>query len=316
MRLFVTGTAGFIGFHLAKALLENGHEVHGYDSVNDYYDPAIKEARLAVLRDYGRFGFTRGLLEDNAVLAGAWEKFSPDHAVHLAAQAGVRYSLVNPAAYIQSNLIGFQNIIELARSHKLNHFVYASSSSVYGGTTEYPFVETQRTDNPISLYAATKISNEMVAKAYSHLYGLPSTGLRFFTVYGPNDRPNMAIFKFTRMITDDEPIPVFNNGEMVRDFTFIDDIVQGVLASIALPEMGQIYNLGRGRPERLMDVIGLIENCLGKKARYDMMPMQDGDVPQTYADISKASKFLNFNPTTNVEEGIPEFVDWFRTRAI
>lgn len=313
MRLIITGAAGFIGFHLAKALLEQGHTVHGFDSVNDYYDPSFKEARLAILRDFQSFSFTKGFLEDNEALSSVWKEFDPDHVVHLAAQAGVRYSLENPNSYIQSNIIGFQNIIELVRSSRLSHFVYASSSSVYGGITEYPLSEAQKTDQPVSLYAATKLSNELVAKAYSHLYDIPSTGLRFFTVYGPYGRPDMAMFKFTRLILAGEPIPVFNHGNMVRDFTFIDDIIQGVMASISLPEKGQVYNLGRGKPEQLMDMIHIIEASLGKKAEYNMMPMQAGDVPETVADISKARKNLGYNPATTIKEGIPQFAAWYNT---
>lgn len=311
MKILITGVAGFIGFHLSRILLENGNDVCGYDSINDYYDPAYKHSRLKVLVDFDQFQFTKGLLEDNDLLKKVWESFNPDHVIHLAAQAGVRYSIENPNAYIQSNIIGFQNIIELVRQTKPENFLYASSSSVYGGVLNPPFSESQSTLNPISLYAATKLSNELVAKTYSHLYEIPSTGLRFFTVYGTHSRPDMAMFKFTKLIMQGESIPVFNHGDMVRDFTYVEDIIKGVLAINAKPEFGQFYNLGRGKPEKLMDMIKIIEDCLGKKATFNMMPMQPGDVKSTVADISKAKAAFNFNPTTDIKVGIPTFIDWY-----
>ena len=255
MKVLVTGAAGFIGFHTSRRLLDAGHQVMGFDSVNDYYDPHFKDLRLAVLRDYKGFTFTKGLLEDHAALTAAWKYFSPTHVIHLAAQAGVRYSIENPMAYVNSNLIGFQNVIELVRHTKPAHFVYASSSSVYGGNKELPFSELQDVSNPISLYAATKLSNELVAKSYANLFSMPCTGLRFFTVYGPYGRPDMAMFKFADAMRAGRPLPVFNSGKMVRDFTYIDDIVSGILGALGRIEKGQIYNLGRGNRELLLDMI-------------------------------------------------------------
>ncbi len=313
MKTFITGTAGFIGFHTAKALLEQGHAVHGYDSVNTYYDPFYKEIRLKVLRAYPKFQFTQGLLEDAPKLAAAYTQCAPTHVIHLAAQAGVRYSLENPHAYISANIVGFQNMIELVRQHRPENFVYASSSSVYGSNTKLPFSESHETANPISLYAATKLANELVARSYTHLYDIPNTGLRFFTVYGPYGRPDMALFKFVAGMERGEKIPVFNQGQMIRDFTYIDDIVSGILAAARHPEKGQIYNLGRGNKEQLLHMIEILERTLGVEADKEYLPLQSGDVVETSADISKARKNLGYNPLTGIEMGIPRFIEWYRS---
>jgi UDP-glucuronate 4-epimerase len=311
MKVFLTGAAGFIGYHTSLALLQAGHEVHGYDSVNDYYDPHYKQVRLEKLKDFSKFSFTKGLLEDQKLLAQAYQSFEPSHVIHLAAQAGVRYSIENPLAYIHTNIVGFQHMIELVRHHKPINFVYASSSSVYGGNKILPFSESQEVANPVSLYAATKISNEMVAKSYGNLYGIPSTGLRFFTVYGPYGRPDMALFSFADKILKSEEIPVFNHGQMGRDFTFIDDIVAGVLASLHKPQMNKIYNLGRGKKENLLRMVELLEQSLGKQSKRLLLPMQLGDVEETLADISKAKDELGYQPSTSIDEGIPRFVNWY-----
>ena len=313
VKVFLTGAAGFIGFHTAKALLDQGHQVVGYDSVNSYYDPFYKELRLEVLAKYPRFQFHRNLLEEEEALTQAYEAFAPTHVIHLAAQAGVRYSLENPKAYVSSNLVGFQNILELVRKHRPQNFVYASSSSVYGSNKKRPFSEQDETSSPISLYAATKLSNELVVKSYGHLYQLPNTGLRFFTVYGPYGRPDMALFQFADGIRAGKKIPVFNQGQMNRDFTYIDDIVQGILAATGKPEINQIYNLARGKTERLLHMIELLENALGKKSEKEFLPLQPGDVVETFADISKAQAGLGYHPTTSIDQGIPHFVNWYRS---
>jgi UDP-glucuronate 4-epimerase len=311
MKVFITGAAGFIGFHTAKTLLKQGHEVFGYDSINDYYDPKYKHIRLSALQDYPGFQFKQGLLEDAPLLASVYRAFDPEVVIHLAAQAGVRYSILNPSAYIQSNLVGFQNIIELARNSRPKNFVYASSSSVYGGNKDLPFRESHNVSNPISLYAATKLANEHVAKAYGNLFQLPSTGLRFFTVYGPYGRPDMAMFKFAVAMKAGQPIEVFNHGKMVRDFTFIDDIVSGILSAANNPEVGQVFNLGNGSPVLLLDMIRCLEQSTGFKADLKMMPIQLGDVEATLADISKAKKLLGYSPKTSVAQGIESFARWF-----
>jgi len=321
MTVLVTGAAGFIGSHVARALLARGERVVGLDNLSDYYDVALKEARLETLDDPG-FTFHRADLADrdalDAVLAAASEI---DRIVHLAAQAGVRYSLINPAAYVQTNLVGHCNVLEAARHRDgLRHLVYASSSSVYGGNTKLPFAVEDRVDRPISLYAATKKADELLSFAYSHMYGIPATGLRFFTVYGPWGRPDMSAYIFTRKILAGEPIPVFNHGDMARDFTYIDDIVAGVLAALDRvpepdPESGaphRVYNLGNHRSERLMDFIATIEDALGVKAEIDLQPMQPGDVQSTYADIDASRHDLGFEPKTTIAEGIPKFVAWYR----
>lgn len=312
MRVLVTGAAGFIGFHAARALLQRGDEVHGFDNINAYYDPAVKHARLDALRQSEGFAFTRGDLCDRDALTAVFDRFEPDHVLHLAAQAGVRYSIENPMAYVQSNLVGFQHVIELVRERKPRNFVYASSSSVYGGNKELPFHEEQDVRNPVSLYAATKLSNELVARSYGNLYELPSTGLRFFTVYGPFGRPDMAMFLFASGMLAGKPIPVFNEGRMIRDFTYVDDIVAGTIAALDRPQLGAVYNLGKGSPENLMDMIRILESCLGVEAKLDLLPMQLGDVRETVSDVSRARADLGYDPKTPISEGIPRFVEWFR----
>lgn len=314
MRVLLTGSAGFIGFHTAKALLARGDRVFGYDNINGYYDPAFKRARLEVLAREPGFTFTKGDLADERTLKEAFAQSQPDCVVNLAAQAGVRYSLENPMAYIQSNVVGFQNLIDLVRAHRPANFVYASSSSVYGGNKVLPFSETQEVSNPISLYAATKLSNELVAKTYGNLFEIPSTGLRFFTVYGPMGRPDMAMFKFADLMVKGRRIPVFNHGKMIRDFTYIDDIVAGIAACVDRPEINQIYNLGKGSPDNLLDMIRLLEENLGMKAETEMMPMQAGDVEATLADISRAKARLGYQPKTDLAHGIAEFAKWYKTR--
>ena len=313
MKVFLTGSAGFIGFHTAKALLEQGQIVHGYDSVNSYYDPFYKEIRLKVLRTFPNFHFTQGLLEDATALSTAYLACEPTHVIHLAAQAGVRYSIENPHAYISSNIVGFQNILELVRQYRPENFVYASSSSVYGSNTQLPFSESHTTASPISLYAATKLSNELVAHSYTHLYKIPTTGLRFFTVYGPYGRPDMALFQFAVRMERGEKIPVFNHGQMVRDFTYVDDIVAGILAVLAKPEQGGIYNLGRGNREPLLRMIEVLEQALGIQADKEFLPLQAGDVVETSADITNAREKLGYDPQTGIEVGIPRFIEWYRS---
>jgi UDP-glucuronate 4-epimerase len=312
MRLLLTGAAGFIGFHAAKKLLAEGHEVLGYDNFNDYYDPSHKEARSKVLSEFKNFSMVRANLEDAPALTKAWDKFEPDHVLHLAAQAGVRYSIENPLAYISSNIVGFQNVIELVRHRKVTNFVYASSSSVYGSNRQLPFSEVQEVKSPVSLYAATKLANELVASSYAHLYKIPSTGLRFFTVYGPFSRPDMAIYSFAKLMAAGKPISVFNNGNMVRDFTYVDDIVSGICASLKKPEHAQVYNLGRGAAENLMDMIKYLEADLGIKAKINYLPLQAGDVPETISDVTKAHKNLGYTPKTDLKDGIRFFAQWFR----
>jgi UDP-glucuronate 4-epimerase len=309
--ILVTGVAGFIGYHVAEKLRANGEEVVGIDNLNSYYDPTLKVARLKRLEGKKGFSFQKLDLCDYDGLKGLFSRHRFDKICHLAAQAGVRYSITDPFAYQKSNNEGFLNLIELARHNKVKNFVYASSSSVYGSNTKLPFAESDRTDNPISLYAATKKANELVAHCYSHLYGLPCSGLRFFTVYGPWGRPDMALFKFTKAILADEPIDVYNNGDMKRNFTFIDDIVQGVILTLMHPVSCEIYNIGNSRAEPLMGFIHEIENNLGKKARINYLPMQPGDVPVTVADIAKLQK-LGYEPKTNIDAGIKRFVEWYR----
>ena len=315
MKYLVTGAAGFIGFHTAESLLQDGHEVVGYDSVNDYYDPWFKEIRLKRLREFPKFKFEQGFVEDRDAFEKVWAEAEPEAVLHLAAQAGVRYSIEHPEAYLNANLIGFHNVIELARKYKPGNLVYASSSSVYGGNKELPFSESQDVSQPISLYAATKASNELVAKAYSHLYEIPTTGLRFFTVYGTYGRPDMALFIFTRCMLVGEELPVFNRGNMYRDFTYIDDIVAGVRLALDKPQHGAIYNLGRGRMEVLREYIDLIARELGVEPKLNLMPMQLGDVPATHADILKAQNELGYNPTTDIAVGVPRFVQWYQDYA-
>jgi UDP-glucuronate 4-epimerase len=307
----VTGAAGFIGFHVSRALLERGDRVIGLDNLNDYYDVSLKEERLRLLKDYQEFDFYK---EDLANMDGLTTVFVDNHiqvVCNMAAQAGVRYSLINPFAYQKSNMEGFLNLIHLSQERKVENFVYASSSSVYGSNKKVPFSVRDRVDHPISLYAATKKANELVAHTYSHLYGLPCSGLRLFTVYGPWGRPDMALFIFTRAILNDQPIDVYNYGKMKRDFTYIDDIVKGVLASLDRPVPFAIYNLGNSRAVDLLYFIACIEKALGKEAEKKLLPMQPGDVAETYADISESQRELGFDPTTGIEEGIEHFIRWY-----
>lgn len=309
----VTGAAGFIGFHVSRALLERGDRVIGLDNLNDYYDVSLKEARLGLLDDYQQFSFYKEDLANLEGLSGIFADNSIGVVCNMAAQAGVRYSLINPFAYQSSNLEGFLNLIHLSQEHQVENFVYASSSSVYGNNKKVPFSVQDRVDQPISLYAATKKANELVAHTYSHLYGLPCSGLRLFTVYGPWGRPDMALFIFTRAILGGQPIEVYNYGKMKRDFTYIDDIVQGVLASLDRPTPCSVYNLGNSRTVDLLYFIECIERELGQSAEKKLLPMQPGDVAETYADISESQKDLGFHPTTTIEEGIEHFVRWYRS---
>ena len=311
-KILVTGSSGFIGMHLCKSLLEDGYQVVGIDNMNDYYDPALKEARLKELYLYDNFKFVKADISDYPSVETAFKDFEPEKVVNLAAQAGVRYSLENPQAYIQSNVVGFMNILECCRHHQVKGLIYASSSSVYGGNEKIPFSIDDSVDRPISIYAASKISNELMAHTYSHLYGLHTTGLRFFTVYGPWGRPDMAMYIFTEKISNDLPIPVFNYGKMQRDFTYIDDIIDGVKASIDKNFFCEIFNLGNNRCENLMDMIALIEQNLGKKAEMNLMDIQPGDVKKTFADIEYSRDKLGYEPTTSITEGIPVFIRWYR----
>jgi len=312
MRILVTGAAGFIGFHLSRSLLADGHEVLGFDCVNDYYDPALKEARLAVLAGWPGFQLVRADLADAAAVDRAFLAFKPERVVNLAAQAGVRYSLSHPRVYAESNVAGFLNVLEACRhTPGVGGLVYASSSSVYGGNEKIPFSVEDRVDKPISLYAATKKANELMAHVYSHLFGLRTTGLRFFTVYGSWGRPDMALFLFTRAILAGEPIRVFNHGEMRRDFTYVDDIVAGVRAALDANCACEVFNLGNHRSERLLDFIELIEKKLGRAADKVFEPMQPGDVPASFADIEHTTAVLGWRPTTNIDVGVERFLDWY-----
>lgn len=327
MRILVTGVAGFIGFSVARRLLKRGEEVVGIDNVNDYYSVTLKEARLAVLEaeSHGRFQFVQVDFSDRAELARATATTDFREIVHLGAQAGVRYSIENPHAYVNSNLVGHLNLLELGRARRVRHLVYASSSSVYGGNTKLPFSVDDRVDHPLSLYAATKKADELMSETYAHLYRLPQTGLRFFTVYGPWGRPDMAMWLFTDAILSGRPINLYNNGNMRRDFTYIDDIVTGILACIdnpppddGLPKAGgsagphRLYNIGNHRSEELRRMLALIEDSCGRSAVINLMPMQPGDVPDTYADMDAIRHDLGFRPSISIEEGVPRFVDWFR----
>jgi len=309
----VTGSAGFIGFHVSRALLQQAARVVGLDNFNDYYSPTLKHDRDRELQKFPNFVSIPGDLADLPVVEALFERHRPGKICHLAAQAGVRYSLINPFAYQKANLEGFLNILELSKRFQVERLVYASSSSVYGGLTELPFSETQRVDTPISLYAATKKANELMAHSYTHLFGLATVGLRFFTVYGPWGRPDMAMWLFTKAMLEGKPIKVFNYGRMRRDFTYIDDIVQGVLASLMVPGLGryEIINIGNHRAEDLSRVIALLEQELGIKARQDLLPMQPGDVPATFADITRAREKLGFEPATPIDRGVPLFVQWY-----
>lgn len=315
---FVTGAAGFIGFYLSKRLLEAGARVVGLDNMNDYYEVSLKEERLRILNELDGFTFVKGDLADKETIMSIFKEYHPDIVVNLAAQAGVRYSIDNPDAYIQSNLVGFFNILEGCRYYPVKHLVYASSSSVYGGNTKVPFCVEDQVDRPVSLYAATKKSNELMAYSYSKLYGIKLTGLRFFTVYGPMGRPDMAYFKFAKKIMNGEPIQIYNNGDMMRDFTYIDDIVTGIVNILdhapAADELGayyKVYNIGNNQPEKLMDYISTLEKCLGREAKKEFLPMQPGDVYQTYADVSDLIRDFDFKPNTSIEEGLSKFAEWF-----
>lgn len=330
MRVLVTGAAGFIGYHLALKLLSRGHEVVGLDNLNDYYDVRLKEARLQRLRGFTGFDFHRLHLADRGAMAELFQTMRPQRVLHMAAQAGVRYSLQNPDTYVESNLVGFLNVLEGCRHHGVDHLVYASSSSVYGANTAMPFSVDQNVDHPLSLYAATKKSNELMAHAYSHLFRLPTTGLRFFTVYGPWGRPDMALFLFTRSILEGRPIDVFNEGRMQRDFTYVDDVVEGVLrvadripvpdpewvGSVPSPDSSRapyrIYNLGNDHPVELLRLIECLEIAIGRQAQKHLLPMQPGDVPATWADLGDLERDTGFRPVTPIEEGVRRFVAWYR----
>lgn len=313
--ILVTGSAGFIGFHLASKLLEQGRKVVGFDNFNDYYDPDLKEARNSRLEDNPNFTCIRGDLADLNRVRETFQRFTFSEVIHLAAQAGVRYSLTHPFTYVQANLVGFVNILEAVRQSSCSRLLYASSSSVYGGNTQLPFAESDRVDNPISLYAATKKANELIAHSYSRLYDMQTIGFRFFTVYGPWGRPDMAMWIFADKISRGIPIPVFNHGDMRRDFTYVDDVVQGLVNTLDAKNLKpyEIFNLGNHRCEKLLDMISLIEQCIGKKARLDLQPIQPGDVPATFADIDHARELLGYAPVTPIAEGVPKFVDWFKT---
>lgn len=320
MKVLITGAAGFIGSHVAIKLLARGDAVVGIDNLNDYYDPRLKQARLDRLSSYDGFDFIKADIADKPMMEQLFKDHQPDAVIHLAAQAGVRYSLENPHAYIESNIVGHLNILEGCRhTPHLKHLVYASSSSVYGGNDKKPFSTSDNVDRPVSLYAATKKSDELMSHCYSHLYKFPATGLRFFTVYGPWGRPDMAAYLFTDAIVKGQAINVFNHGEMKRDFTFIDDIVTGIVSALDHPpvpnEIGvrhKVYNIGNNRSERLMDYIGEIEKALGMEAKKNMMEMQAGDVPETYADITDTQNDLGYQPTTPISVGIPKFVEWYK----
>jgi len=331
LRVLVTGAAGFIGMHTAIKLLERGDVVIGVDNINDYYDTTLKKARLKKLIEYERFIFVKVDLEDKDGIDRVFAETSPDSVIHLAAQAGVRYSLTNPHAYINANIVGFINILENCRFNDVKHLTYASSSSVYGGNSKQPFSEHDNVDHPVSLYAATKKSNELMAHSYSHLFNLPTTGLRFFTVYGPWGRPDMALFKFTKAILAGEKIQVFNYGKHRRDFTYVDDIVEGVIRvldnqAIPNPNWSQgktpdpgtskapwrVYNIGNNSPVELLDYIGAIEEALGINAEKELLPLQPGDVPDTYADVEDLVREFDYKPSMSISEGVKNFVDWYK----
>lgn len=330
MKILLTGTAGFIGFHTAKKLLERGDDVVGLDNLNDYYDVNLKKGRLALLEPFDNYTHVTMSLEDRDGIASLFKQEKFDRVINLAAQAGVRYSLINPHAYMDSNIVGFMNILEGCRHSEVEHLVYASSSSVYGMNTRMPFSVHHNVDHPVSLYAASKKANELMAHTYSHLYRLPTTGLRFFTVYGPWGRPDMAMFIFTKAILEGKPIDVFNHGKMKRDFTYIDDIVEGVVRTmdnVAVPNPDwnsetpdsatsaapyKIYNIGNNSPVELMHLIKTIESTIGKEAQKNMMPIQPGDVPATFADVDDLIQDVGFKPATPIEEGVRRFVEWYR----
>ena len=329
MKLLVTGAAGFIGFHTARLLLERGDEVVGLDNLNAYYDPALKEARLDILKGYERFRFVKADLADREAMEAVFHAGKFERVVHLGAQAGVRYSIENPHAYVQSNVVGFLQVIEGCRRNSVEHLVYASTSSVYGANTQMPFSEKHGVDHPMTLYAATKRSNELMAHSYSSLFGLPTTGLRFFTVYGPWGRPDMALFLFTKNILAGLPIDVFNDGYHQRDFTYVDDVVKGVVAAldhVATPDFKwdsdhpnpdtsnapfRIYNIGNQTPVSLLRYIEVLEQCLGRKAQKNLLPMQIGDLPDTWADVEALAGEVGYRPSTELEQGVKQFVEWY-----
>ncbi|MEC5290988.1 MULTISPECIES: NAD-dependent epimerase [unclassified Aurantimonas] len=335
MTILVTGNAGFIGFHVVRRLLERGDSVVGFDVVNDYYDPALKEARLRVLEEAagksnGDYVFVRANLADRDAVNACFAEHRPDRVIHLAAQAGVRYSLENPLAYVESNVVAFTNILEACRYNQIRHLTYASTSSVYGADTAMPFSEHQSVDHPVQFYAATKRANELMAHSYSHLFRLPTTGLRFFTVYGPWGRPDMALFLFIRDILEGKPIKLFNGGNHTRDFTFVEDIAEGVVRAsdnIAQPNPDwnsdrpdpatsnapfRLFNIGNNAPVKLLDYVEALEEALGRKAERELLPLQPGDVPDTFADVSELERAVGYRPATPVREGVQAFVDWYR----
>ena len=330
MRVFITGTSGFIGFHLARILLEEGFKIHGYDGITDYYDIKLKKDRTSILESFDNFQFTQAMLEDNLELTSAIEKFQPEIIIHLAAQAGVRYSLENPRSYVDSNIIGTFNLLEIAKKLDLKHMLIASTSSVYGDSKEMPFNEKENTDSPLTIYAASKKTNEVMAHSYSHLWNLPITTFRFFTVYGPWGRPDMALFKFTEAILNDEEIDVYNFGNMYRDFTYIDDLVKGIrLLMNVIPNNDEqsnsimdkdtkskiapyrIVNIGNSKKVKLSLFIEAIEKELGKQAKKNYLPMQMGDVPATWADSSLLNNLTNYSPETDIKEGVKNFIEWY-----
>src|SRR5215813_11309959 len=330
MRILVTGTAGFIGYHTAARLLDRGHDVIGLDNLNPYYDVSLKEARLARLKERERFRFIKADLADRTIIEAAFAEEKPERGIHLAAQAGVRYSLDHPHAYVGSNVAGFLHVLEGCRHHGVEHLVYASSSSVYGANRKLPFDVKDTVDHPVSLYGATKKANELMAHSYAHLFALPVSGLRFFTVYGPWGRPDMSLFVFTRKILEGKPIPVFNYGHHARDFTYIDDVVEGVVRTsdtVATPDPDwngedpdpatssapyRLYNVGNHSPVKLLDYIAVIEEVIGRKAELEMLPVQAGDVPETYADVAALKQAVGFGPSTPIEVGVKRFVAWYR----
>lgn len=321
-KILITGAAGFIGFHLTRRLLNLGVTVMGIDNLNNYYDVSLKEERLNILRNFSNFSFVKVDLADEVTINEVFVKHNFAIVVNLAAQAGVRYSITNPKAYLHSNLAGFLNILEACRNFGVEHLVYASSSSVYGANKKIPFSTEDKTDKPVSLYAATKKANELMAYTYSHLYKIPATGLRFFTVYGPYGRPDMAYFSFAEKIMKDEQIKVFNNGDMYRDFTYIDDVVHGLENILDNPPtvdcdgvQHKVYNIGNNKPEKLMDFIATLEDVLGKTAKKEFLPMQPGDVYQTYADVTELMKDFDFKPNTTIKVGLAKFAEWFKDRS-
>ena len=330
MKVLLTGAAGFIGYHVAQRLLTDGHRVVGLDNLSDYYDPTLKQDRLDRLTPHAEFGFERVDVSDRMAMTEVFRRHRPARVVHLAAQAGVRYSLANPHAYVDANVVGFLNVLEGCRHQGAEHLVFASSSSVYGANTRFPFSVHDNVDHPLSLYAATKKANELMAHSYAHLYGLPCTGLRFFTVYGPWGRPDMALFLFTRAILEGRPIDVFNEGRMQRDFTYVDDVVEGVVRVLAKPSAPdpawsgdrpdpgtsrapyRIYNIGNDRPVELLRYIEVLEECLGRRAKKNFLPLQPGDVPVTRADVDDLARDFGYRPRTTIEEGVARFVEWYR----